>query len=355
MKPGHKVKICKSKFVLLCLVQPLQSVSALNFVPAFLFKIYLTYLDMVFWRDPLAKKGIQEITDQMQDIILGQSDVVRFVLCALFAGGNVLLEGVPGVGKTLIGLTLARLLDLSFRRIQFTNDLLPSDIMGFHDFRKGVGEPELMKGPVFASIVLVDEINRTSPKTQSALLEAMEERQVTIDGISYPLPEPFMVIATQNPIEVVGTFPLPESQLDRFLLKVKVSYPPLEHEKQILLRSIDHKKALNLKPVIGMDLISDMIAQAAAIKVHDDILGYMTSIIRATRVHPKIELGVSPRGGLALKRASQAFAFISDRDFVTPADVRKVSVPVLAHRVLTRSASPENVIEDILREVQAPL
>ncbi|HEY9159783.1 MAG TPA: MoxR family ATPase [Desulfomonilia bacterium] len=303
----------------------------------------------------MSKKGIQEITEQMQDIILGQGDVVRYVLCALFAGGNVLLEGVPGVGKTLIGLSLARLLDLSFRRIQFTNDLLPSDIMGFHDFRKGIGEPELMKGPVFASIVLVDEINRTSPKTQSALLEAMEERQVTIDGISYPLPEPFMVIATQNPIEVAGTFPLPESQLDRFLLKIKVGYPPLEHEKQILLRSIDHKKALNLKPVISMDLISDMIVQASEIKVHDDVLGYITSIIRATRVHPKIELGVSPRGGLALKKAAQAFAFISDRDYVTPADVRKVSVPVLAHRVLTRGASSENAIEDILREVQAPL
>jgi len=300
-------------------------------------------------------KGIQEIIDQMQDIVLGQSDVVRYVLCSLFANGNVLLEGVPGVGKTLIGLALARLLDLSFRRIQFTNDLLPSDIMGFHDFRKGIGEPELMKGPVFASVVLVDEINRTSPKTQSALLEAMEERQVTIDGITYPLPEPFMVIATQNPVEVAGTFPLPESQLDRFLLKVKVGYPPLENEKQILLRSIDHKKAVNLKPVISTDMISDMIAQASAINVHEDILNYMTSIVRATRVHPKVELGVSPRGGLALKRASQAFAFISGRDYVTPADVRKVSVPVLAHRLITRGTSPESAVEDILREVQAPL
>jgi MoxR-like ATPase len=325
------------------------------FMPVFLFKIYITFLDMVSGRYALEKKGIQEITDQMQGIILGQGNVVRYVLCALFAGGNVLLEGVPGIGKTLIGLVLARLLDLSFKRIQFTNDLLPSDILGFHDFRKGIGQPELMKGPVFASIVLVDEINRTSPKTQSALLEAMEERQVTIDGISYPLPEPFMVIATQNPIEVAGTFPLPESQLDRFLLKIKVGYPSFEHEKQILLRSIDHKKALNLKPVIGMDLISDMIAQASTIKVHDDVLNYMTSIVRATRVHPKIELGVSPRGGLALKRAAQAYAFISDRDFVTPEDVRKVSAPALAHRVLTRSASPENAIEDILREVQAPL
>jgi MoxR-like ATPase len=303
----------------------------------------------------MSSKGIQEIVDTMQDIVLGQSDVVRYVLCALFANGNILLEGVPGVGKTLIGLALARLLDLSFRRIQFTNDLLPSDIMGFHDFRKGIAEPELMKGPVFASIVLVDEINRTSPKTQSALLEAMEERQVTIDGISYPLPEPFMVIATQNPVEVAGTFPLPESQLDRFLLKIKVGYPPLEHERQILLRSIDHKKALNLKPIIGMDMISDMIAAASGIKVHEEVLGYMTSIIRATRVHPKVELGVSPRGGLALKKASQAMAFISNRDFVTPADVRKVSIPVLAHRVITRGTNPENAIEDVLREVEAPL
>ena len=300
-------------------------------------------------------RGIQDIIARLQSVFLGQSDVVRFVLCALFSRGNVLLEGVPGVGKTLIGLALSRLLDLSFRRIQFTNDLLPSDIMGFHDFRSGLAEPELMRGPVFASIVLVDEINRTSPKTQSALLEAMEERQVTIDGITYPLPEPFMVIATQNPIEVAGTFPLPESQLDRFLLKVNVGYPPLEEEREILVKAIDHKDALKLTPVVSREEIQNIIAATSAIKVHKDVLDYMTALVRSTRVQAKIELGVSPRGGLALKRAAQAWAMIQNRDFVTPGDVRKLAVPVLAHRIIAKGKSPVDAIEDVLHAVEAPV
>jgi MoxR-like ATPase len=300
-------------------------------------------------------KGIHDIIAHLQSVFLGQGDVVRFVLCALFSRGNVLLEGVPGVGKTLIGLALSRLLDLSFRRIQFTNDLLPSDIMGFHDFRAGLSEPELMRGPVFASIVLVDEINRTSPKTQSALLEAMEERQVTIDGITYPLPDPFMVIATQNPIEVAGTFPLPESQLDRFLLKVNVGYPPLEEEREILVKAIDHKDALKLSPVVSREEIQRIIAAVGDIKVHPDVLDYMTAMVRATRVHAKIELGVSPRGGLALKRAAQAWAMIHNRDFVTPGDVRKMAVPVLAHRIIAKGKSPVDAIEDVLLDVPAPV
>lgn len=300
-------------------------------------------------------QGIQAIIAQLQRVFLGQGDVVRFVLCALFSQGNVLLEGVPGVGKTLIGLALSRLLDLSFRRIQFTNDLLPSDIMGFHDFRGGAAEPELMRGPVFASIVLVDEINRTSPKTQSALLEAMEERQVTIDGITYPLPEPFMVIATQNPIEVAGTFPLPESQLDRFLLKVNVGYPPLEEEREILVKAIDHQDALKLTPVVDRDEIRATIAAVGRVRVQADVLNYMTELVRATRVHPRIELGVSPRGGLALKRAAQAWAHIHGRDYVTPGDCRKLGVPVLAHRIITKGASPVDAIEDVLHAVQAPV
>lgn len=300
-------------------------------------------------------KGIQDIVEHLQRVFLGQGDVVRFVLCALFSQGNVLLEGVPGVGKTLIALALSRLLDLSFRRIQFTNDLLPSDIMGFHDFRSGTAEPELIRGPVFASIVLVDEVNRTSPKTQSALLEAMEERQVTIDGITYPLPDPFMVIATQNPIEVAGTFPLPESQLDRFLLKVNVGYPPLEEEREILVKAIDHKDALKLTPVVTRDEIQAMIVAVEQVKVQADVLNYMTALVRATRVHPKIELGVSPRGGLALKRAAQAWAYIHARDYVTPGDVRKVGVPVLAHRIITKGTGARDAVEDVLHAVQAPV
>lgn len=299
--------------------------------------------------------NIQEITDHLHQVFLGQGDVVRSILCAFFAGGHVLLEGVPGVGKTLIALALSQLLHLSFKRIQFTNDLLPSDVTGFHTFRSGSTQLEIMKGPIFASIVLADEINRTSPKTQSALLEAMEENQVTIDGMTYELPKPFMVIATQNPIEVAGTFPLPESQLDRFLMKVKVGYPPLEEEKEILRKDIDHTDALKLSPIMEKDTILELISGVSRVLVHKDVLEYMASIVRATRTHPKIELGISPRGGLALKRASQAWAFMLGRSYVTPGDVKILSPLVLSHRIIIKDGDPETIIEAVLDEVGIPV
>ncbi len=302
-----------------------------------------------------AQESINTIIGEMQNVFLGQEDVVKHVLCTLLASGHILIEGVPGIGKTLIGLALSRLLSLSFRRIQFTNDMLPSDVIGFHMFRKGSIEPDLIKGPVFASVVLADEINRTSPKTQSALLEAMEEGQVSIDGITYSLLNPFMIIATQNPVEIAGTFPLPESQLDRFLIKTSVGYPPAQAEKEIILKDIDHRHALNLDPVMDKDNIIRLRSYVSQVSAHQDILDYIISIIRSTRAHPKIELGASPRGGLALKRASQAWAFIHGRDYITPGDVSKMVVPVLAHRIITKEADPAGVLEEITSTITVPV
>ena len=291
----------------------------------------------------------------MHGVFLGQDTVLTCVLCALLSKGHVLLEGVPGVGKTLIAISLSQLLHLSFKRIQFTNDMLPSDVTGFHMFRSSSEGLDMIKGPIFASIVLADEINRTSPKTQSALLEAMQESQVTIDGMTYKLPDPFMVIATQNPAEVVGTFPLPESQLDRFLIKANVGYPPMESETEILRKDIDHADALKLSPIVDQPEILAMIEAASQVKVHADILSYITKLVRATRAHPDVELGVSPRGGLALKRASQAWAFIDGRDYVTPGDIRSIAPHVLQHRIISKNGAAGNIIENVLDEVKIPI
>jgi len=316
------------------------------------FKSSGTFLEKVWYMN---RDSIHEIIDHLHKVFLGQGEVVRSILCAFLAGGHVLLEGVPGVGKTLIALALSQLLHLSFKRIQFTNDMLPSDVTGFHTFRSGSDVLELIRGPVFASIVLADEINRTSPKTQSALLEAMEENQVTIDGITYELPKPFMVIATQNPIEITGTFPLPESQLDRFLMKIKVGYPPIDEEKEILSKDIDHADALRLSPIIAKDSIIELMKGVSQVIVHRDVLEYMTMIVRSTRVHPKIDLGISPRGGLALKRAAQAWAFIDGRTFITPGDVKGVAPLVLAHRIIIKDGDPYRIIEAVIDEVEIPV
>jgi MoxR-like ATPase len=298
---------------------------------------------------------IQKILQHMHSVFLGQDTVLTCVLCALLSKGHVLLEGVPGVGKTLIAISLSQLLHLSFKRIQFTNDMLPSDVTGFHMFRSSSEGLDMIKGPIFASIVLADEINRTSPKTQSALLEAMQESQVTIDGMTYKLPDPFMVIATQNPAEVVGTFPLPESQLDRFLIKANVGYPSVESETEILRKDIDHADALKLGPIVDQPEILAMIEAASQVKVHADILSYITKLVRATRAHPDVELGVSPRGGLALKRASQSWAFIDGRDYVTPGDIRSIAPHVLQHRIISKSGAAGNIIENVLDEVKIPI
>jgi MoxR-like ATPase len=292
---------------------------------------------------------------RVHEVYLGQDEALKCVLAALLSGGHVLLEGVPGVGKTLIAITLARLFALSFKRIQFTNDMLPSDVTGFHALRGESGSWDMVRGPIFASIVLADEINRTSPKTQSALLEAMEESQVTIDGVTYELPRPFMVIATRNPIETVGTFPLPESQLDRFLVKLNVGYPPVREETEILQKDIDHTDALRLEPVMTREELLGLIDETSRVGVHPDVLSYIVRVVRATRSHARIELGVSPRGGLALKRASQAWALIHGRDFVTPGDVARLAPSVLSHRIISKNGSTEGLVEEILGAVETPL
>ncbi|HPC46606.1 MAG TPA: MoxR family ATPase [Deltaproteobacteria bacterium] len=298
---------------------------------------------------------IARILGRMHEIYLGQDRELTCVLAALLARGHVLLEGVPGVGKTLIAITLARLFDLSFKRIQFTNDMLPTDVTGFHALGQESGAWDMIRGPIFANIVLADEINRTSPKTQSSLLEAMEESQVTIDGVTYRLPDPFMVIATQNPVELAGTFPLPESQLDRFLIRLTIGYPPAREEAEILRKGIDHSDALRLEPIMDRAELMGLVEGAGRVTVHDDVLGYITGIVRATRAHPDITLGVSPRGGLALKRTSQAWAFIHGRDFVTPGDVAVLAPLVLGHRIISRNGNPEGLVEKVLHGIEVPL
>lgn len=274
---------------------------------------------------------------QIESVVRGKGEVVRLALIALFARGHLLLEDVPGVGKTTLALALARSLGTSFRRVQFTNDTLPADILGVSVFHPDSRAFEFRPGPIFAGIVLADEINRTSPKTQSALLEAMTERRVTIDGETRPLPEPFMVVATQNPVDHSGTFPLPESQLDRFIVRTRMGYPDPAHELEILKHDIETARTEALTVALQPDEIRAVQARTAAIHVADAVYDYMLNIVRRTREHAAVTLGVSPRGALMLKRAAQAAALIEGRAFVLPEDVQGAAAPVLAHRLLLKS------------------
>ncbi len=269
------------------------------------------------------------------DVFLGKPDVVELALTGLLADGHLLLEDVPGVGKTLLGKTLARCLGCSFRRVQFTPDLLPGDLTGSGVLKPGTGTFEFVPGPVFSQVLLADEVNRATPRTQSALLEAMGERQVTTDGVTRPLGPPFLVLATQNPFEFEGTFPLPESQLDRFLLRLSVGYPTREAERDILLqhRTGEPVPAAVLTPadVIGLQALT------RAVRVEPVLADYLLDVIHATRDHPDVRLGASTRAALALYRAAQAAAVLADRDYVTPDDVKRLAGPVLSHRLLTKA------------------
>ena len=269
------------------------------------------------------------------DVFLGKPEVVELSLVALLADGHLLLEDVPGVGKTLLGKTLARCLGCSFRRVQFTPDLLPGDLTGSGVLKPGTGTFEFVPGPVFSQVLLADEVNRATPRTQSALLEAMGERQVTTDGVTRPLGPPFLVLATQNPFEFEGTFPLPESQLDRFLLRLSVGYPTREAERDILLqhRTGEPVPAAVLTPadVIGLQALT------RAVRVEPVLADYLLDVIHATRDHPDVRLGASTRAALALYRAAQAAAVLADRDYVTPDDVKRLAGPVLSHRLLTKA------------------
>lgn len=282
------------------------------------------------------EKLIEQLEAHIAGVVLGKTDVVRMCVVALLAGEHVLLEDVPGVGKTLVGKALAKSISGQFRRIQFTPDLLPADITGSSLYDARNHEFTFSPGPVFANVVLADEINRTTPRTQSALLEAMSERQVSADGQTYPLPRPFMVIATQNPLEFEGTYPLPESQLDRFLLRISVGYPDRAHELEVLTSHREGEPVDRLDAVLTSEQVVALQEAVRRVKVDDAINGYLLDIVHATRGNEDLHVGASIRGTLAFYRASQALALVEGRDYVIPDDVKRLAVPVLAHRVITK-------------------
>lgn len=307
-----------------------------------------------------ANEKLEAALDEIGHAVIGKREVVELVLTALLAGGHVLIEDVPGVAKTLIARSLAAVADLDFGRVQFTPDLIPSDITG-SAMPDDEGRLRFQPGPVFANLVLGDEVNRAPPKTQAALLEAMEEQQVTIDGKSHQLPTPFTVVATQNPIEADGTYPLPNAQLDRFLLRIRVGYPTAENEQAVLRSRVDRgheyhelDKILSLEEIVALQQLTEQVI------VDDDVIAYASSLARSTRTHAAIETGASTRAAIALVRSAQARALIRGRDFVVPTDVKTLAEPVLAHRLVTtteawvRGTSSTDVILQCLEEVPMP-
>ena len=311
-----------------------------------------------------AAERIDLLQTAIERVIRGKPEAVRLAIVTLLAGGHLLVEDVPGVGKTTLAHALARSLDCSFQRVQFTSDLLPSDVIGLSVYNQHDGKFEWKPGPIFASVVLADEINRTTPKTQSALLEAMAERQVTVEGVTHALPQPFIVIATQNPIEHHGTYPLPESQLDRFMLRLRVGYPSADDEKQIL-RDREHAEPLDeVQPVMSGQDVLELQAAVSEVSVDDAIVDYLMRIVTATRSSEMLDLGVSPRGTLALFRAAQALALTEDRIYCIPDDIKRLVIPVFAHRLtvssryssaMRRSEEAEAVLREIMKTVSAPL
>jgi MoxR-like ATPase len=304
---------------------------------------------------------VAELEANIARVVLGKSDVVRLCLVSLLAADHVLLEDVPGVGKTLIGKALAKSISATFSRIQFTADLLPSDITGGNVFNPQTGQFVYTRGPIFGNIILADEINRTPPRTQSALLEAMSDRQVTIDGQTHALPQPFMVIATQNPFEFEGTYPLPESQLDRFLMRIAVGYPDRDDELQVLSSHRIGEPIDNLDHVLDAQQVVALQQAVRQVTVDESINGYLLDIVGATRHCDELRVGVSTRGALCLYRASQALALVENRNFVIPDDVKRLAVPVLSHRVIakgylqgTHRQAMEALISRLVDEVPVP-
>jgi len=279
----------------------------------------------------------KKIKENIEKVIIGRSSELELIVCALIAGGHVLLDDVPGTGKTVTAKALARSVDCRFSRIQFTPDLLPSDVTGMSVFNQKEFCFEFREGPAFTNVLLADEINRATPRTQSALLECMEERQITTDGVTRKLAKPFFVIATQNPVETSGTFPLPEAQLDRFLMRIKQGYPDTEGELAILDRFINDDPLASIEPVASAADIVDAQRSYQSVLVSEPVRRYIVALTEATRVLTDVTLGVSPRGMLWLMRASQALAAVSGRDYVLPDDVKKLAVPVFAHRLVSRS------------------
>jgi MoxR-like ATPase len=305
-----------------------------------------------------------QLENALRKVIRGKDDVLRLCLVSMLARGHVLIEGVPGVGKTTLGQALARALDCTFQRVQFTSDMLPSDVLGISIYSAVEQEFEFKRGPVFTNVLLADEINRTTPKTQSALLEAMNEGQVTVDAHSYALPQPFLVIATQNPVEHHGTYPLPESQLDRFLMRVRMGYPDGNAEREILRSEAGTAKLELMQPVLtGIDIL-EMQHAVNQVRVDDSLVSYCLAIVRKTRESDQFSLGVSPRGSQMLYRAAQAMAFLEGRNFCVPEDFKPLVVPVFAHRVvanamasstLKKSEQAEQLLQEIIESVHVPV
>ncbi|KJS83647.1 MAG: hypothetical protein JM58_12280 [Peptococcaceae bacterium BICA1-8] len=306
-------------------------------------------------------KNINKLKENMARIVIGKGEVTELMLVGLLADGHILIEDVPGVGKTLMAKTLAALLNCQFKRIQFTPDLTPTDITGFFIYDRRTNDFIFRSGPVLTNILLADEINRTVPRTQSSLLEAMEERQITVDGQTFSLPKPFLVLATQNPIEQEGTFLLPEAQLDRFLIKISIGYPTAGEEEEILLTHGKENPLVNLEPVLTTEEILTWQDMARQVEVHPSIQEYIVALVRATRSHQRVTLGASPRASLALFKASRALALLRGRQYVIPDDVKYLAEPVLTHRIILkredhlRGFNAKEIIAEVLNTVAAPV
>jgi MoxR-like ATPase len=304
---------------------------------------------------------MKRIVDNIGQVLVGKESASRLMVLALAASGHVLVEDVPGIGKTTLAFAMAKSVSLSFNRIQFTPDILPSDITGFSVFNPKTGEFDFRKGSIMSHVILADEINRTSPKTQASMLEVMEERQVTVDGKTYKVPDPFMVIATQNPVEYMGTYPLPEAQLDRFLMKISMGYPDRNDEVGILYRFQEKNPLATLMPVADSEQLLALKQTIRTVRVDQSLAGYIVDIISATRSHEHVMLGCSPRASLSLFRAAQAAACYEGRDYVVPEDIRDLAVPVLSHRLTLRQearirrVTAEQVVAEIVSHRRIPV
>ncbi|MDP4093259.1 MAG: MoxR family ATPase [Bacillota bacterium] len=306
-------------------------------------------------------KTLNGIVENVEKVLVGKRDAIEKVLITLLCGGHVLIEDTPGVGKTSLASAFAKSISATFKRIQFNPDILPSDITGFSIYNQKTGDFEYKPGSIMSQLILADEINRTSPKTQSSLLEVMEENQVTVDGITYPLPKPFMVLATQNSVEYLGTYPLPEAQIDRFFMKISMGYPTVAEESQIISRYQYVSPLEEIRPIVDSNIIIQLQEKVKSVHVDKSLNLYIAELVGKTRLHPHVSLGASPRGSLSLFRAAQAWALYSGRDYVLPDDIKKMSVPVLHHRIIQtqeselKNISPADIINSIIENTRVPM